>query len=183
VGRPIHYGDLRIVDAEGRQLPVGEVGEIIIRGPQVMTGYWNRPDETARAIRNGFYHTGDAGYLDEDGYLFLAGRTKEMIISGGENVYPIETENCLSRHPAVAQCAVFGLPDELWGERVHAAVALHEGAEADAAELIAWCRSQIADFKSPRSIDIFREPLPLSPTNKIDKTLLRARALARKEEA
>lgn len=181
VGRPIHYGDLRIVDADGRPLPTGEVGEIVIRGPQVMTGYWNRPDETARAIRNGFYHTGDAGYLDEDGYLFLAGRTKEMIISGGENVYPIETENCLSRHPAVAQCAVFGLPDELWGERVHAAVALHEGAEADAAELIAWCRSQIADFKSPRSIDIFREPLPLSPTNKIDKTLLRSQALASKE--
>lgn len=181
VGRPIFYADIRIVDERGNSVPIGSVGEIIVRGPQVMNGYWNKPEETAKAIRDGFYYTGDAGYLDEDGYLFIAGRTKEMIISGGENVYPIETENCLARHPAVAQCAVFGLPDDFWGERVHAVAALHDGAHADQEDLIAWCRQHIAAYKAPRSIEIRMEPLPLSATNKIDKKSLRAESLARME--
>jgi acyl-CoA synthetase (AMP-forming)/AMP-acid ligase II len=182
VGRPMIYSDLRIVDENDQPVPVGQPGEIILRGPQVMNGYWNRPEETAQAMRGGFYHTGDAGYLDEDGYLTLVGRTKEMIISGGENVYPIETENALSKHPAVAQAAVIGIPHEKWGEMVHAVVALHEGQSAEEHDLIAFCRSRIADFKSPRGVTIWDGALPLSPTNKIDKKTIRAMVLSAREE-
>ncbi len=177
VGQPIIYGDLRIVDENDNPMPQGETGEIVIRGPQVMQGYWRREDETATAIRGGFYHTGDAGYLDEDGYLYIAGRTKEMIISGGENVYPIETENCLTKHDAVAQCAVLGIPHEHWGETVHAVVALHEGALVTTEALIAYCREHIAHYKAPRGVTIWDGPLPLSATNKIDKNALKASLL------
>ncbi|WP_375688307.1 class I adenylate-forming enzyme family protein [Pseudooceanicola sp. LIPI14-2-Ac024] len=173
VGQPILYADIRIVDENDNPVPQGEPGEIVLRGPQVMNGYWNRPEETAYAMRGGFYHTGDAGYLDEDGYLYIAGRTKEMIISGGENVYPIETENCLSKHPAVAQSAVLGVPHEKWGEMVYAVVALHDGKSATSEELIAFCREKIADYKSPRGVTIWDGPLPLSATNKIDKQALK----------
>lgn len=178
VGRPVPYVDLRIVDEKGNVLAPGETGEIIARGPQIMTGYWNQPTLTEEAIKDGFYHTGDAGYLDEDGYLFLAGRTKEMIITGAENVYPIETENALMRHPAVAQAAVFGIPDEKWGETVHAAIHLKEGQRATVEELIAFCRNEIAHYKCPRSVDIHGAPLPLSPTNKILKSELQKPYLA-----
>ncbi|WP_158965645.1 long-chain-fatty-acid--CoA ligase [Chachezhania sediminis] len=177
VGRPVPYADVRIVDENDNVLPAGEAGEVVTRGPHVMNGYWNRPEETAHAMRGGFYHTGDAGYLDEDGYLFLVGRTKEMIITGGENVYPIETENALSSHPAVAQAAVFGMPDPTWGETVHAAVALHGGREATVEDLIAHCRERIAHYKAPRAITLWVGALPLSPTNKIDKMAIRARIL------
>lgn len=173
VGKPILYGDIRIVDPEGNTVPQGEKGELVIRGPQVMNGYWNRPEETAHAMRGGFYHTGDAGYLDEDGYLYISGRTKEMIISGGENVYPIETENCLSKHPAVAQAAVLGMPHEKWGEMVYAVVALHVGQTVTEQELIDHCRAHIAHYKAPRGITVWDDPLPLSATNKIDKMSLR----------
>ncbi len=178
VGQPILYADIRIVDENDEPVPQGQPGEIVLRGPQVMNGYWNRPEETAHAMRGGFYHTGDAGYLDPDGYLYIVGRTKEMIISGGENVYPIETENCLSKHPAVAQAAVLGVPHEKWGEAVHAVVALHDGRTADAEEIIAFCRERIADYKSPRGVTIWDGPLPLSATNKIDKQALRKALLA-----
>lgn len=117
VGKPMIYAELRVVDEDDTPVPTGQSGEVLVRGPQVMNGYWNRPDDTAHAMRGGFYHTGDAGYLDKDGYLFLVGRTKEMIISGGENIYPIETENALSKHAAVAQCTVLGLPHPHWGKR------------------------------------------------------------------
>lgn len=117
VGKPMIYAELRVVDEDDTPVPTGQPGEVLVRGPQVMNGYWNRPDDTAHAMRGGFYHTGDAGYLDKDGYLFLVGRTKEMIISGGENIYPIETENALSKHAAVAQCTVLGLPHPHWGKR------------------------------------------------------------------
>ena len=178
VGQPVTYADVRIVDDGDRPLPPGARGEIVVRGPQVMNGYWNRPEETAQAMRGGFYHTGDAGHLDADGYLHIVGRTKEMIISGGENVYPIETENCLCKHPAVAQAAVLGMPHEKWGEMVHAAVSLHDGRTATEAELIAFCRSHIADYKSPRAVTIWDRSLPLSPTNKIDKMAVKATLLA-----
>jgi acyl-CoA synthetase (AMP-forming)/AMP-acid ligase II len=177
VGKPILYCDLRIMDENERPLPAGQPGEIMVRGPQVMNGYWNRPEDTRQALRSGFYHTGDAGYLDEDGYLFLSGRTKEMIISGGENVYPIETENCLCKHPAVAQAAVLGMPHEKWGEAVHAVVAFHTGKSATPEELITHCREWIAHYKAPRGITIWDGPLPLSPTNKIDKTKLKTKIL------
>lgn len=178
VGKPVVYADLRIVDEHDAPVPTGQPGQVIVRGPQVMNGYWNRPAETAEAMRGGFYHTGDAGFLDEDGYLTLVGRTKEMIISGGENVYPIETENALAKHPDVAQAAVIGLPHEKWGEMVFAAVTLHDGKTATTEQLIAHCRSKIADFKCPRGMIIWDGPLPLSPTNKIDKRAIRETVLA-----
>lgn len=173
VGKPVIYCDMRVVDENDQPLPIGEPGQILVRGPQVMNGYWNRPTENAEALKGGFYHTGDAGYFDEDGYLYLVGRTKEMIISGGENVYPIETENCLTKHPAVAQAAVIGLADDKWGERVHAIVALHDGAQVTGSELIAFCREKIAHYKAPKGVTLWPESLPLSATNKIDKTALR----------
>lgn len=178
VGRPVLYADLRIVDADDRPVPPGTPGEIVVRGPQVMNGYWNRPVETAHAMRGGFFHTGDAGVLDAEGYLTLVGRTKEMIISGGENVYPIETENALTQHPAVAQSAVIGLPHEKWGEAVHAVVALHPGQHVTTEALIAFCREQIAHYKAPRSVTFWDGPLPLSATNKIDKASIKAQILA-----
>lgn len=182
VGKPMIYADLRVVDENDRPVPAGQPGEIIIRGPQVMNGYWNRPEETAHAMRGGFYHTGDAGILDEDGYLTLSGRTKEMIISGGENVYPIETENALGMHPCVTQAAVFGVPHEKWGEMVYAAVATREGQTTTAEELIAFCREKIAHYKAPRGVVFWDGPLPLSPTNKIDKAAIKA-AVMKGEDA
>lgn len=173
VGRPVIYGDVRVVDEDDNPVPIGQSGEVIVRGPQVMVGYWNRPEETAHAMRGGFYHTGDAGYFDEDGYLTLVGRTKEMIISGGENVYPIETENALSKHPAVAQAAVFGVPHEKWGEMVFAAVSLHDGKTATIEELTEFCRDRIAHYKAPRGMVIWDGALPLSATNKIDKNAIK----------
>lgn len=169
VGRPISTSDLRIVDEAGTPVKQGETGEVIVRGPQIMKGYWNKPKETSDALRSGFYHTGDAGYEDEDGYIYLAGRTKEMIITGGENVYPIETENCLSKHPLVASSAVLGLPHEKWGEMVFAAVAVKDGAKVSEGDLIEHCRGKIAGYKVPKKITIWDGPLPLNPANKIDK--------------
>jgi acyl-CoA synthetase (AMP-forming)/AMP-acid ligase II len=174
VGKPVLYCEVRIVDENDNPLPDGQPGEVLLRGPQVMNGYWKRPEDTAHAMRGGFYHTGDAGYLDEDGYLFLVGRTKEMIISGGENVYPIETENCLSKHPQVAQAAVLGIPHPKWGEEVHAVVSLREGATVTAEELIAFAKEKIAGYKAPRGITFWQGDLPLSPTNKIDKKFLKS---------
>ncbi|MEP3052748.1 long-chain-fatty-acid--CoA ligase [Ascidiaceihabitans sp.] len=174
VGRPISTTDLRVVDENGVPVAQGETGEVIVRGPQIMNGYWNKPKETADVLRGGFYHTGDAGYEDADGFLYLAGRTKEMIITGGENVYPIETENCLSKHPAVASSAVLGLPHEKWGEMVFAAVSLKAGATATEQDLIDHCRSKIAGYKTPKKITIWDGPLPLNPANKIDKRGIKA---------
>lgn len=182
VGRPIAASDLRIVREDGTPVAQGETGELIIRGPQVMNGYWNRPEETAKALRGGFYWTGDAGYRDEDGYVYLAGRAKEMIISGGENVYPLETENCLSKHPAVAASAVIGLPHEKWGEMVSAVVSLKPGAQASGEDLIAHCRAKIAHYKAPKRIEIW-ESLPLNPANKIDKIAIKARLLEAGDES
>jgi acyl-CoA synthetase (AMP-forming)/AMP-acid ligase II len=174
VGKPMRYCDLRIVDENDQPVAQGETGEIIVRGPQVMNGYWNRPQETAEAMRGGFYHTGDAAWFDEDGYVYLAGRTKEMIISGGENVYPIETENCLSKHPAIAACAVIGLPHEKWGEMVTAAVSLKPGQTASAEDIIEHCRAKIAHYKAPKKVVIWDDALPLNPANKIDKIRIKA---------
>ncbi len=173
VGKPVPYVDLRVVDEEDKPVPTGETGEIIARGPMIMAGYWNQPEMTAEAMRDGYYRTGDAGYLDEDGYLYLAGRIKEMIITGGENVYPIETENALMHHPSVDQCAVLGMKDEHWGERIHAVVSLKNGQVVTERELIAFCRDEIAHYKCPRSITIRQSGFPVTATNKIDKQSLR----------
>lgn len=143
-------------------------------GTTEANSYWNRPELTAEALRGGWMHTGDVGYLDDDGYLFVVDRLKDMIITGGENVWSQEVENALASHPAVSLCAVVGKPDPLWGETVHAIVNLRENASASEAELIAHCRDLIAHYKCPRSVDIRATPLPLSGANKVLKADLRA---------
>ena len=175
VGRPAPHVQLRIIDEHGADLPTGQTGEVLARGDNIMTGYWNLPEQTAVALKDGWYHTGDAGYLDAEGFLFLEGRVKDMIVSGGENIYPIEIENVLSSHPAVHQCAVIGIPHETWGEAVHAVVLLEdsESEPPTERELITYCRERIATYKCPVSVSFRSEPMPLSPINKILKTELR----------
>jgi long-chain acyl-CoA synthetase len=165
--------DLKIVDEQGREVPRGTVGEIIARGPNIMKGYWGRDDLTAEALRDGWLHTGDAAHMDEGGFIFISDRLKDMIISGGENVYSTEVENAMYRHPDVGQCAVIGVPDDKWGERVHAVIVPTEGAKPDANDLMAHCRKLIADYKCPRSISFREDPLPLSGAGKVLKTELR----------
>ncbi|MEV1294567.1 long-chain-fatty-acid--CoA ligase [Pseudonocardia sp. NPDC049635] len=172
-GRAAAHTELRVVDPEGREVPRGEVGEIVVRGGHVMTGYRNRPEETAQALREGWMHTGDGGRLDEDGYLYLVDRIKDMIITGGENVYSTEVENVLAAHPAVATCAVVGVPDDTYGERVHAVVVLHPGRSVDGAELREFVKTRIAGYKAPRSVS-FTDALPLSAAGKVLKRDLRA---------
>ena len=172
VGQAICGVDVRILDSEGGELARGKVGEIAVRSPGMMLGYWNKPEETERALRGGWMHTGDAGYLDEDGYLYIVDRMKDMIITGAENVYSAEVENALASHPAVAACAVLGIPDEKWGEAVHAVVVLKEGMRASDEDLRLHCRALIAGYKCPRSIE-FRSSLPLSGAGKILKFKLR----------
>ena len=153
--------------------PVGEVGEITVRSDALMTGYFGDPDATRSAIVDGWMHTGDAGYMDDDGYLFIADRIKDMIVSGGENVYSVEVERALFAHPSVREAAVIGIPDERWGEAVHAVVVLKEGASATHDELVTHCRSLIAGYKCPRSIELRAAPLPVTPVGKIRKNVLR----------
>jgi len=177
VGKVISHVDMRLIDDSGNPVATGDTGQIVVRGPNITKGYWRLPEETNNAIVNGWYHTGDAGWFDDEGYLFLAGRTKDMIVSGGENVYPIETENVLSLHPGVDQCAVIGVPDDKWGEVVHAVVKLAVGAAPTERELIDYCREEIAHYKCPRSISFRDEALPLSATNKVLKPVLRDEVL------
>ena len=165
--------DLEIVDEEGKEVSRGMVGEIVARGPNIMKGYWGRDDLTAEALRGGWLHTGDVAHMDEGGFIFISDRLKDMIISGGENVYSTEVENAMYQHPDVGQCAVIGVPDDKWGERVHAVVVPAEGASPDAKDLMAHCRTLIADFKCPRSISFSEDPLPLSGAGKVLKTELR----------
>ena len=178
VGRAFPGEELAILDDDDREVTRGTVGEICARG-NVMLGYWNLPDETAAALRGGWLHTGDGGFMDDDGLVYLVDRKKDMIISGGENIYSVEVEDALSRHPAVAECAVIGIPHELWVEQVHAVVRLRDGAEATAAQLIEHCHGLIAGYKCPRGIDFRTEPLPLSGPGKVLKNRLREAYLAR----
>lgn len=173
-GRPITSAEVKVVDAEGHELSYGRIGEILVRGPMVMQGYWNNPDLTAQTVRDGWMHTGDSGYFEPDGYLYIADRIKDMIITGGENVYSIEVENAVCAHPDVLQCAVIGIPDERWGETVHAVVVRRPSASLEIEDIIAHCRGLIAGYKCPRSVEIRDEALPLSSVNKINKTALRA---------
>ncbi|MDI1287196.1 MAG: fatty acid--CoA ligase [Reyranella sp.] len=164
--------DLRIVGDDGADLPSGQVGEIAVRSRQIMRGYWKLPDATKRAIDGDWFLTGDAGYLDDKGYLFIYDRVKDMIVSGGENIYPAEVESALFGHPAVADVAVIGVPDERWGEAVKAVVVKRPGAGVTAGELLTWARDRIAGYKLPKSVD-FIEALPRNPTGKILKRELR----------
>jgi long-chain acyl-CoA synthetase len=171
-GRATFYAEVRIVDEDGNEVPRGTVGEGAARGAGVMAGYWNNPEETAKAIRNGWMHTGDGGYMDEDGFVFIVDRIKDMIVTGGENVYSAEVENALAKHPAIAMCAVVGIPDDKWGESVHAVVVLRPGAQVSEAEIKAHCKTLIAGYKCPRSVE-FRNELPLSGAGKLLKYKLR----------
>lgn len=172
-GRPLDGVEVRIVAANGASLPPGEIGEIAIRAPLVMKGYWKRPDATAEVLSaDGWFLTGDAGSLDEDGYLYVQDRVKDMIVSGGENVYPAEVEAALFAHPAIAEVAVIGVPSDKWGEEVKAIVVPKPDATLDPAEVLQWSRSLIAGYKVPKSLDVV-EALPRGPTGKILRRELR----------
>jgi len=171
-GRANLGSEVRVVDAEGHDVPTGEVGELLVRGRQVMRGYHRRPGETAESIRDGWFHSGDAAALDADGYIYIRDRIKDMIVTGGENVYPIEVESVIAEHPGVADVAVIGVPDHRWGETVKAVVVLRPGAQATAQDIVDFCRPRLGGFKRPTSVD-FVESIPRNPTGKILKRELR----------
>ncbi|WP_129649428.1 class I adenylate-forming enzyme family protein [Peristeroidobacter agariperforans] len=172
-GRAAYGVQLAILDEEGKELPPHEVGEICIKSQCAMLGYWNKPAESAAALAGGWVHTGDAGYLDDQGFLFVCDRLKDMIISGGENVYSAEVERAIACHAAVAQVAVIGVPDDRWGERVHAVVVMKQGETISLADLQAHCKQHIAGYKIPRSVELRDAPLPLSSVGKVLKRELR----------
>ena len=165
-GKAIMSVDMQVVDIHDRPVPPGELGEIVIRGKCVMMGYWKNPELTASALRGGWYHTGDMGYMDPEGYIFLMDRKADMIVTGGENVYPKEIEEVLYRHPAVAMAAVVSAPDERWGERVQAVVVLRPGQQASEQELIAYCKKRLAGYKCPKAVEFWPQ-LPTTPVGKI----------------
>jgi long-chain acyl-CoA synthetase len=172
-GGPVLSIDLRIVGDAGEDVAQGTVGEILVAGPRVMAGYWRNPEATCAAITDGWYRTGDLGRRDAAGHLFIVGRKKDMIISGGENVYPNEVENALALHPAVLEVAVFGIPSVRWGEEVRAAIVFRDGSSADPDELIAFCRKRIGGYKIPKSFEFRSEPLPKTGPGKVAKNILR----------
>jgi len=174
VGQPFPDVDMRIVDSQGRDCATGVPGEVTVRSDSLMRGYWNNGPATVEAMRDGWYHTGDVAYMDKQGYVFLVDRKKDMIITGGENVYCREVENAIEQHPDVHEVAVIGVPDEKWGESVRAIVVLKPAAQLTEAELIAFSRDQIAHYKAPKSI-FFIEELPRLQTGKVSKVELRAR--------
>jgi len=165
--------EVKILDDDDREVPRGERGEICLRGPTVMKGYWDRPEESSQALRNGWLHTGDVGHMDEDGYVYIVDRSKDMIISGGMNIYPREIEEVLQSHEAIHECAVVGVPDVKWGEAAKAVVVLRPGASVTEADLIAFCAEHLSGFKKPKSVDVVAE-LPKSAYGKILKRELRS---------
>jgi long-chain acyl-CoA synthetase len=173
-GRPAHGVEVRIFDEQDRECPVEVVGEIVARGKNIMKGYWRLPDETERALRGGWFHTGDMGYRDADGYIYIVDRKKDMIVTGGENVYPREVEEVLYEHPGVLEAAVIGVPSGRWGETVKAVVAAREGHDPSGEALIAYCRERLAHYKCPSSVD-FVVALPRNPSGKVLKRELRER--------
>ena len=172
-GQAVLACEVRIVDAERREVPRGTTGELSVRGANVMKGYWNKPAETEAVLEDGWYHSGDGAYMDEEGFVFIVDRLKDMIISGGENVYSAEVENAISTIPGVAEVAVIGVPDDRWGERVHAIVVPKRGTSLGTDDVIDHCRNQIAGYKCPRSVEFRDTPLPLSGAGKVLKRELR----------
>jgi acyl-CoA synthetase (AMP-forming)/AMP-acid ligase II len=168
--------EAKIVDEDDNTLNVGEIGEICVRGEPVFKCYWNDPKGTQEAIKGGWFHTGDLGYFDDNGFFYIVDRKKDMIISGGENIYPAEVERVISNHPGVLECAVFGLPDGEWGECVHAMVSLKPGMTATAEEIIEYCKQHMASYKKPKSIE-FVESIPRDPMGKILKYKLKKEGL------
>ncbi len=174
-GRPVLGNEIQILNIEGESVEPGSVGEVVVRGPNVMQGYWNKPEQTASVLKDGAYWTGDLGYMDEDGYLFLVDRSKDMIVSGGENVYSTEVEEVIYQHPAVLEAAAFGVPDERWGEAVWAVVVpREEHGNIDPNEIIDFCKERIAGYKVPKGIDLRSDALPKSGPGKVLKRELRA---------
>jgi len=171
-GRPVMGVEVRVVDHNDRDVAVGQPGEVIARGPNVMKGYWNRPAINAEVLRGGWMHTGDLGSFDEEGFLYILDRKKDMIKTGSENVYSPEVESMLCAHPAVLEAAVIGVPHETWGETIRGVVVLRQGAAVEEAELIAWCRDRLTHFKCPTSV-VFTESLPKGGTGKVQKNVLR----------
>ncbi|MBI5031584.1 MAG: long-chain-fatty-acid--CoA ligase [Chloroflexi bacterium] len=171
-GKPFRDGEVRIVDEQGCDVPVGAVGEIVAKSDRIMQGYWKMPQETAETIRDGWLHTGDLARFDEDGYIYIVDRKKDMIISGGENIYSREVEEVLYMHPAVLEAAVIGVPDAQWGESVKALIVLKPGVTATEEEIISFCKDNLASYKKPRSVE-FRVTLPKTPSGKIRKVELR----------
>lgn len=172
-GQPTPINDVRILDEDGAQQAHGESGEIVVRGPHTMLGYWNKPEETTKALRDGWVYTGDAGFFDDAGYLYIVDRVKDMVVTGGENVFTTEVENAVISHPAVQDVAVIGVPHAEWGEAVHAIVVMQEGQSVSEDELVKHCRERIAGYKLPKSVSFRTEPLPLSGAGKVLKTELR----------
>ncbi|MDX1497921.1 MAG: long-chain fatty acid--CoA ligase [Salinisphaeraceae bacterium] len=173
-GRAAYSVQIKIIDEQGNRVPTGEVGEVCVSGPNNMLGYWEKPEATEKALVDGWVHTGDAGRMDEEGYLFIVDRVKDMVVTGGENVFTAEVETALSTHPDVAQVAVIGIPHDEWGEAVHAIVIPTTDAARDEAAIIAHCKEQIAGYKCPKSIEFREDPFPLSGAGKVLKRELRA---------
>ena len=172
VGRAVPFLEVRIVDDQDRDLPVGEVGEVICRGPNVMKGYYKDEEATREVLRGGWLHTGDLARRDEEGFLYIVDRKKDMIISGGENIYPREIEEVLFNHPKIEEAAVIGVPDPLWGESVKAIIVLKRGETMTEEEVIEYCKGHLASYKKPKWVE-FMEGLPRNPSGKVLKTLLR----------
>jgi len=181
-GRAILGVEVRIVDEDDNEVERGVVGEICGRGENVMLGYWNQPEMTAETLRGGWLHTGDGGYMDDEGFIYVVDRVKDMIISGGENVYSAEVEDAVHQHDTIVECAVIGIPHEKWGEQVHAIVRCHDGRSVTEQALIDHCHEWIAGYKCPRSVEFVTDPLPLSGAGKILKTELRQPYWAGKEK-
>jgi acyl-CoA synthetase (AMP-forming)/AMP-acid ligase II len=176
IGKEGINAEVRIFDDEDRELPPGEVGEIVLRGQNIMKGYWGKPRETTEALRSGWYHTGDLGYIDADGYIYIVDRKKDLIISGGFNVYPKEIENVLDTHPAVLESAVVGIPHPRWGETPLAFVVLKRGVAAPELEgLMGFLRERLADYKLPKGGIQFTQELPRNASGKVLKRELRAK--------
>ncbi|QZD93303.1 fatty acid--CoA ligase [Qipengyuania xiapuensis] len=172
-GKAVPGAELKVIGEDGEELPRGEVGELICRSPSNMEGYWNLPEATQSSLKDGWMHTGDAAYMDEDGYVFIQDRIKDMIISGGENVYPAQVESAIYGHPAVSEVAVIGVPDDTWGEAVKACVVAKPGEEVDEKSIIEWTRERLAGFKVPKSVDVI-DVMPRNASGKILRKDLRA---------
>jgi acyl-CoA synthetase (AMP-forming)/AMP-acid ligase II len=172
VGKEMFSCHVRVVDDNDNDIKPGELGEIIVKGPNVMQGYWKRPKETEEALRGGWLRTGDVGTIDEEGYIYVVDRKKDLVISGGENISPHEVEDVLYKHPAIKECSVIGVAHEKWGEQVMAVVVLVEGKKATEQELIRYCIEHLAKYKCPKSIT-FIDSLPKDPVGKVQKRILR----------
>ncbi len=174
IGKPMLYNTMRVVDDDGRDVRPGQIGEIVQRGPTVMLGYWRNPEATRAAIQDGWLHTGDLGTVDEDGFFYCRDRKKDMIISGGENIYPAEIEQVLYRHPDILEAAVVGVPDDRWGQAVKALVVLRPERRLTDADVVEWCKAHLASYKKPRFVE-FVEALPHNAAGKVLKYRLRER--------